>query len=74
MAPPAAESCHLRPAVSNGYEKLDDKSSNVEDERCADVFGTSEINDSGETPLAVIPETEEPGNNLLINPDLIKEV
>ena len=75
MAPPTSETVPLRPVVSNGYIDNNGASSIKEEELCADVFGANPL-DALEigTENASQLETEETGNILLTNPDLIKEV
>ena len=68
MAPPASEPVEFRRPVMNGSSN--GSTSNIEEESCADVFGTNDIKVEKGDDTSI----NENGDTFLTNPDLIKEV
>ena len=66
MAPTGSEASHLRSAIKECGD-LNQVSSNTEEENCADVFGKS-------TPVAHDKCKTDEAENILTNPELIKQV
>ena len=73
MAPTGSEASHLRSVVKECGD-IYQKSSSADEANCADVFGESTPPGAEECKDGASPYKTDEAENILTNPELIKEV